>query len=316
MQAIVFDGEARYVDDYAEPQCEQGQACIAVESVGICRTDLEILQGYLGFKGVIGHEFVGTVINGPERWLGKRVTSEINCPCGVCGFCLGGLGGHCPNRSVIGIVGHDGAMAEKIVVPANNLHKVPDTISNTEAVFIEPLAAAFEILRQVDVNLANTVVLGDGKLGQLVARVLKPRAASLVIVGKHAAKLDAAEKQGIQGCLLEDFHPTGETDIVVDATGTASGFKLAMKTVRPRGTIVLKSTFAADSGINLAPIVINEITLVGSRCGPFGEAIRALASGDVDISAMVSAQYSLQQGVEAIRAAANGENLKVIVDVK
>ncbi len=316
MQAIVFDGEAKYVDNYAEPQCEEGQACIAVESVGICRTDLEILQGYMGFKGVLGHEFVGRVVDGPERWLGKRVTSEINCPCGVCGFCLGGLGGHCPNREVIGIVGHDGAMAEKIVVPVNNLHKVPETISNTEAVFIEPLAAAFEVTRQVDANHANAVVLGDGRLGQLVARVLKPRASTLVVVGKHAEKLEAAEKQGIQSCLLEDFRPTGEADIVVDATGTADGFELAMKTVRPRGTIVLKSTFTADSGINLAPIVINEVTLIGSRCGPFGEAIRALASGAVDVSAMVSAQYSLRQGVEALQAAANSENLKVIVDVK
>jgi threonine dehydrogenase-like Zn-dependent dehydrogenase len=231
-------------------------------------------------------------------------------------MCRGGLGNHCRDRTVLGISGRDGVFAEFVAVPVANLHHVPDAVGDEQAVFVEPLAAAFQITRQVRFDGdQETIVLGDGRLGQLVARVLKLFTRRLVLVGKHDAKLEAAEKQGIQTVRLERFVPGAGAAVVVDATGTADGFDTAMRTVRPRGTIVLKSTFAAAGGMNLSPLVINEVTVVGSRCGPFAQAIKALAEGKVDVAGMISRRFRLDQIVGALDAAQDSESLKVLIDV-
>jgi len=328
MQALVFDGEAKLRTDVAVPRPEAGEVLVAVRVAGVCSTDLEILKGYMDFRGVMGHEFVGEVVGVAagdrsaklKKWLHKRVVAEINCICGRCEMCRRGLSGHCTDRTVLGIDRRDGAFAEYVTVPAGNLHEVPESVSDDEAVFVEPLAAAFQVIHQVKIRRdAGVVVLGDGRLGQLVARVLKAANRRPLLVGRHAAKLEAAEKQGIQTALAEEFVARAEADFVVDATGSAGGFELAMRTVRPRGTIVLKSTFAAQTPCALgsfAPLVINEITVVGSRCGPFPEAIKALANREVDLAALLSRRFDLAQATTALRAAKDPDNIKVLIDVR
>lgn len=318
MKAIVFDCDAglRLRDDYPEPSPGPGQALVAIETVGVCSTDLEILKGYMGFSGVLGHEFVGTVIDGPDQWVSRRVVAEINCNCGTCDLCAAGLGNHCPRRSVIGIAGHDGVMAQRAVAPVANLHRLPDSLSNDQAVFVEPLAAALRIGRQVDLAGADVIVLGDGRLGQLAARAIKGPAATVLLVGKHANKLQIAADAGIDTMLLEDFAPDRSASVVVDATGSPGGFELAIRTVRPMGTVVLKSTFAADSGIDMAPVVIDEITIVGSRCGPFAPAIEALDAGAIKVTDLIGRRFDLDHGVEALAAAADERNIKVLIDVE
>jgi threonine dehydrogenase-like Zn-dependent dehydrogenase len=316
MLALCFDGKVALRTDYPMPSPARGDVLVAVRKAGICATDLEVAKGYMGFRGVMGHEFVGTVAGGSRPWKGRRVVAEINCVCGRCDLCRSGLANHCRNRTVLGMDGRHGCFAEYVAVPARNLHEVPQAVGDAEAVFIEPLAAAFQIARQVTFSPADrVVVLGDGRLAQLVVRVLKGRLKRVVMVGRHAAKLEAAEKQGVQTELVGEFVPSADADVVVEATGKAGGFELAMRTVRPRGRIVLKSTFAAAGGLNLAPLVVNEITVVGSRCGPFPDAIRALAGGEVDVSALISAEFPLSDGPAALRAAAAPENLKVLLDV-
>ncbi|HUT57665.1 MAG TPA: alcohol dehydrogenase catalytic domain-containing protein [Phycisphaerae bacterium] len=323
MRALVFDGEAHLRTDYPIPKPGTGEALVAVHLAGVCRTDLEILRGYMGFAGVMGHEFVGSVVEGPPAWKHKRVVGQINCVCGRCDMCRGGLAAHCRNRTVIGISGRDGVFADFVALPAANLHAVPETLSDEQAVFVEPLAAAFQIPRQITIDTAaELVVLGDGRLGQLVARVLKNLCRRVVLVGRHPAKLLHAEKKGIQTVLAGDFRPRAEAPVVVDATGTASGFELAMKAVRPRGTIVLKSTFAPGGAedepgppLDLAPLVINEVNVVGSRCGPFPDALAALAGGQVEVVDLISKRFSLDSGVAALEAAADGETLKVLIEV-
>jgi len=317
MLALVFDGKATLRDDWPEPSPKSGEALVAVRMAGICRTDLEVLKGYMHFRGVMGHEFVGTVLDGPRRWIDKRVVAEINCVCGKCDMCSSGLANHCRSRTVLGIDGRDGVFAERVAVPVRNLHEAPAGVDDVSAVFVEPLAAAFQVVRQVRLDRGSkVVVIGDGRLGQLVARVVKLFVARPLLVGRHEAKLEAAEKQGIETAPAEKFVAEARADVVIDASGTASGLDLAMRTVRPRGTIVLKSTFAAAGELNLAPIVINEINVVGSRCGPFADAIKALASGQVDISALVSRRFALRDGLAALEAAADPENIKILLDVK
>ena len=319
MLAMCFDGEVVMRTDYPRPRCAHGEVLVEVSKAGICSTDLEVVKGYMGFSGVMGHEFVGKAVGGSRQWSGKRVVAEINCICGKCDMCKSGLANHCRNRTVLGIDGRDGCFAEYVTVPGRNCHEVPETVSDSEAVFIEPLAAAFQLIRQVKLAQSDrVVVLGDGRLAQLIVRVLRPRLRRMVMVGRHAAKLDAAEKQGVQTILESDFVPAKNADVVVDATGSAAGFELAMRTVRPRGTIVLKSTFAVASagGVNLAPLVIDEITVVGSRCGPFPVAIAALARREVDVSALISAEFALADGPAALAAAASGKSIKVLLDVR
>ena len=318
MLAVVFDGnEAVVRDNYPKPRCRAGEVLIEVRKAGICSTDLEVVKGYMGFRGVMGHEFVGVAVGGARQFARKRVVAEINCVCRKCDMCKSGLSNHCRNRTTLGIDRRDGCFAEYVTVPARNCHVVPDTISDSEAVFIEPLAAAFQIVRQVKLTASDrVVVLGDGRLAQLVARVLRTRLKRTIMLGRHVGKLEAAEKQGVEAMLERDFVAAKDADVVVDATGSASGFELAMRAVRPRGTIVLKSTFAASGGMNLAPLVIDEVTVVGSRCGPFPDAISALAGRKVDVSALISAEFPLAEAPAALAAARSARNIKVLLDVK
>ncbi len=316
MLALCFDGKVTLRRDCPRPRPGRSEVLVAVHKAGICATDLEVVRGYMGFRGVMGHEFVGTVVGGSRAWRGKRVVAEINCICGRCDLCRSGLSDHCRNRTVLGIDGRDGCFAEYLVVPTRNLHEVPGRIGDAEAVFVEPLAAAFQVARQVKLSPTDrVVVLGDGRLGQLIVRVLKRSLRRTVMVGRHAAKLEAAEKQGVQTVLEPDFVAGADADVVVDATGSPSGLQLAMRAVRPRGTIVLKSTFAAAEGLDLAPLVVHEITVVGSRCGPFPAALQALAAGEVDVSALISAEFPLAEGPAALEAAGDADHLKVLLDV-
>ena len=317
MLALVFDGKPVLRSDYPRPTPDEGEALVAVRMAGICSTDLEVTRGYMGFRGVMGHEFVGEVVAAPGRWTGKRVVAEINCICGRCDMCTTGLSNHCRNRTVLGIDGHDGVFAEYVCLPVRNLHEVPEGVGDAEATFAEPLAAAMQVARQVKLDSATrVVVLGAGRLGQLVARVVRNVGAELLLVGAWAGKLEAAEKQGIQTASLEAFRPAAAADVVVDATGSPAGLALAMQTVRPRGTIVLKTTVAAAAGVNLAPLVVNEVTLVGSRCGPFPAALRALADGDVDVSALISRRFPLSRAPEALQAARGDDVIKILLDVQ
>ncbi len=320
MRAIVFDGRLKLTGDRQKPVPARGEALIRVAMAGICNTDIEITRGYLGFRGTIGHEFTGIVEKQggrSGRLVGKRVVGEINCGCGVCGLCLGGLEKHCPDRTTIGILGREGAFAEYMTLPVRNLHEIPDGLSDEEAVFTEPLAAAFEILEQVRIGPSDTVlILGDGKLGILCALVLKLTGARLTLAGKHPAKLGIARDQGVPVILAKDLPPGGKFDVVVEATGSAEAFETAMKLTEPRGTIVLKSTVAHGAPINLAPLVIDEITVVGSRCGPFKPALKALARGLVNVRPLISAVFPAGEAKKAFAAARRRDTLKVLLDFR
>jgi threonine dehydrogenase-like Zn-dependent dehydrogenase len=290
-------------------------ALVRVLLAGICNTDLEIVKGYMNFRGVLGHEFVGLVAEGPAQWRQQCVVADINFACATCPLCVQGLGRHCPNRTVMGILGSDGAFAEFVAVPVANLHRVPESIPPEAAVFTEPLAAAFEILEQVHVRPGTAaIVLGDGKLGLLAAQVLQEAGAHVLAVGKHADKLAILRRRGIETCLL-DQAAGASADVVVEASGSAHGFADAVRMTRPRGTLVLKSTVAEPSRLNLAPLVINEITLVGSRCGRFSPALRALEHRRIDVESLVSVRFPLHNGEEALRTAAAAGVLKVHLEI-
>jgi threonine dehydrogenase-like Zn-dependent dehydrogenase len=314
MRALVFDGTTlRSVDDHPTPAAGADEAVVRVHLAGICSTDLQILAGYMGFRGVPGHEFVGEVVDGPAGLTGRRVVGEINYACGRCETCREGLGRHCPHRRVMGILGADGAFAEFLAVPTVNLHPVPDGVTDQEAVFTEPLAAAFSILEQVPVEPgARITVLGDGKLGLLCAQVLAGTGAAVTLVGKHAANL-ALAPTGVDCVLLEDWKPEARDDCVVEATGSPSGLALAVTAVRPRGTLVLKSTVAEPHSLSLAPLVINEISVVGSRCGLFPPALSALADRSVAVAPLIDATYPLVGGVDALAHAARRGTRKVLL---
>lgn len=314
MQALHWDGQRfRLRKSYPTPPLSNHAALVRVRLAGICSTDVQICKGYMGFQGVLGHEFVGAVCEGPLELIGKRVVGEINFACGACTFCLQGLGRHCPNRRVMGILNADGSFAEYVAVPVANLHVVPEAVTDEEAVFTEPLAAAFEILEQVHLQPADAViVLGDGKLGLLCAQVLHLTGAGVTVVGKHQDKLALLQKLGVHTVLLADWRPQ-RADLVVEATGSTAGLALAIETVRPRGTLVLKSTVAESHSLSLAPLVINEVTVVGSRCGRFPPALRALAQRSVSVTPLIDKIYPLAEGVAAVRYAARPGALKVLL---
>lgn len=318
MRALVFDKSLSYDARHAEPDARDGDTLIKVRLAGICATDLEITRGYMNFTGVPGHEFVGEVVSSPNNDLvGQRVVGEINVVCGRCDLCLSGLSSHCRNRTVLGILNHGGAFAEHARLPANNLHVVPKTIDDDHAVFVEPLAAAFQVLKQLKLDGRKWVtVLGDGRLGLLVAQVLRNVGCPVRVVGKHTDKLAICEKWQIRSRLLADISPRHDQDVIVDCTGSAAGFELAMQMVRPRGTIVLKSTIAAGKALNLAPLVIDEISIIGSRCGPFREALRALAEKQVDVASLIHRRMKLEQGAEAFTLAGRPGVLKVLLAVE
>ena len=319
MKALVFDGALKFSAHEPRPEPPPGEALIRVRKAGICHTDLEITKGYKDFTGILGHEFVGVVeeINDPDqRLLGRRVVGEINCACRRpdCNFCRQGLGRHCPDRTTLGISGRNGCLAEYVTLPVVNLFEVPDAVSDETAVFVEPLAAAFEILEQVDLSPGPEVLLaGDGKLGLLINHAFSTTNARITHVGKHPEKLKLIAESGCRTLLCHEM-PDQKYDVVVEATGSISGFQFCMNHVRPRGTVVLKSTLAASPKIDLAPVVVNEITLVGSRCGRFGPALDYLAMG-VDLSHLITASYPIAEGLAAFERASAPGSLKVIVDL-
>ncbi len=314
MRAVVFDKTLRFEEHYPEPRVEPGEAKVRVHLAGICATDLHIMRGYMSFTGVPGHEMVGTVVEGSPAWTGKRVVCEINCACGTCSLCQSGLAKHCPNRTVMGILGRDGCFADFVAVPEHNLHEVPKSVSDEEAVFVEPLAAAYQVLARCPVDRRMTVsVVGSGRLGILVAQVLAATGCRLTVVGRNEKKLLLCEKKGIQGLHVRDLVPRKDRDLVVECTGSPEGLKLAMQLVRPRGTIVLKSTCAESAPLDLSPLVVDEVTLVGNRCGPFPEAIHALARQAVEVRSMISRTYPPDRAVEAFAAAADPDNLKILL---
>jgi len=314
MRALHFDGVRARVVDRDDPVPGADEALVRVHLAGICRTDLELCRGYLGFRGVLGHEFVGRVVEGPPEWRDQRVVGEINFACGSCALCRSGLARHCAARDVMGILRADGAFAELVRVPIANLHPVPAGVPDELAVFTEPLAAAFEILEQVRVEPGiDCIVLGDGKLGLLAAQVLHAAGADVLAVGRHPAKLEVLRRRGIHTRLASDA-ALGPASLVVEATGSALGFARAVAALRPRGTLVLKSTHAEQASVDLAPLVIHELHVIGSRCGPFPPALLALETNAIDVRSLIHARFPLARAEEALRMAAEPGVLKVLIE--
>jgi threonine dehydrogenase-like Zn-dependent dehydrogenase len=314
MHALNWNGQTlTFESSYPTPRTSENVALVRVRLAGICSTDLQIFKGYMNFRGVPGHEFVGEVAEGPADLQGKRVVGEINFACRNCEMCARDLGRHCPNRKVMGIFGADGSFAEYVAVPAANLRIVPKNVSDEEAVFTEPLAAAFEILDQIQLDSGDDVlVMGDGKLGILCAQVLKLTGARVTVLGKHGEKLALVKKTGVRTILLSDWKPR-LFDVVVEATGSESGLKLAMSAARPRGALILKSTIAGDHNVSLAPLVINEITVIGSRCGLFEPALQALAEKTVSVIPLIEKIYPLAEGPDAVIGATKPAARKILL---
>jgi threonine dehydrogenase-like Zn-dependent dehydrogenase len=314
MRAIVLDDRVTVQQARPSPTPGDGEVLVRVHRAGICETDLQLIKGYMGFRGVLGHEFVGVAESGP--FAGRRVVGEINCACWTCETCRKGLNTHCPNRTVIGILNHDGAFADLIAVPQRNLHEVPDSVPDDIAVFTEPVAAALQIPAQVSIRSTDRViVLGDGRLGNLCAQVLARLSNHVTVVGKHRQKLALLQTLGLATALVSDPIDERSADIVVDCTGSETGLPAALRLVRPRGTIVLKTTVAGTQTLAWAPLVIDEVALIGSRCGPFDRALDALDRGEVSVTPLISERYELGQGIEALERAQSKSVLKVLLNV-
>jgi len=313
MRALLLDRQPILRGDYPDPTPAPGESIVRVRMAGICGTDLELARGYMSYRGVPGHEFVGEVVDtGAGALAGRRMVGEINAACGRCAWCLDGLGRHCPDRTVLGIAGRDGAFAEYLRLPDENLIALPDSVSDEVGVFVEPVAAIYEIFEQTRLRRDHQIaVLGDGRLGALAAIVLRAEGYAPVLAGHHREKLDRLTALGLE-VQLEDSLDAG-FDVVVDCTGQSAGLNRALALVRPRGTVILKSTAAAGATLNLAQAVINEITIVGSRCGPFAPAITALASGKVDPRPLVSGIFALEDAQAAFAAAGRSPNFKVLL---
>ena len=314
MKATYFDGKQIILDEnFPDPQSDE--TLVRVNLAGICGTDLEILDGYMEYTGILGHEFVGTVEKSRNpTMVGKRVVGEINAGCGKCNSCMNGIQRHCPSRTVLGILKRDGAFAEFLSLPEKNLHVIPDSISNEQAVFVEPLAAAFEIKEQVSLKPEwNVAVVGDGRLAQLIIQVIKLTCSNITCFGKHESKLEGLVQSGIK--IKIGIESTDEKlfDLVVEATGSNSGFVDTMKLVKPRGIVILKSTIASRENLDLTPTIINEITLIGSRCGLFKPAIDALASGIISVNSMIDSTFPLEKFEDAIVHAKKPNTLKVFL---
>lgn len=315
MRALVFNKTLSFQPRHSEPAVNDGDTLVRVLQAGICGTDLQILKGFMKFTGIPGHEFVGEVVDSPEKDLvGQRVVGEVDIVCGRCDLCLSGLSSHCRNRTALGLLNHDGCFADALRLPAMNLHVVPKNVDNDQAVFVEPLAAAFQILKQIQLDGRKWVtILGDGRLGLLCAQVLRNAGCPVRVVGKHPDKLGLCEKWGVRSRLLADIFPRHDQDVVVDCTGDPGGMQLAMQVVRPRGTIVAKTLTAADQPINLTPLVTDELQIVGSRGGPFREAIKALSEKTVDVISLISKRMKIEQGLEAMEFAVRADVLKVLI---
>lgn len=316
MKALRFENGRLSLDEIEKPS-SVGEALVRVSLSGICNTDLEIVRGYAGFHGTIGHEFVGMVESANEQNLvGKRVVGEINAGCGRCVRCSAGDPRHCPSRTVLGIVGRDGAHAEYLSLPSRNLLEVPSRVSDRQAVFVEPLAAAVGIGDQVTIEEETRIaVIGDGKLGLLCSMALSLKTQYVTAVGKHQNKLAILAKYGIRTVLLPDLSPesNGTFDVVVEASGSESGFATALDLVQPRGKLVLKSTFHGTPTWAASRVVVDEITIIGSRCGRFAPALQILESGAIDVEDLIDDEMPLSEGVRAMEQAAEKGVLKVLL---
>ncbi len=314
MRAVVFDSRMHFTPDAPLRDPRGNEILVDVLQAGICETDLQLCHGYMGFHGILGHEFVGIARTG--RFAGQRVVGEINCPCHNCDTCHRGLTSHCLHRTVVGILNHDGAFADTVLIPETNLHAVPDHISTETAVFVEPLAAACRIPQQIPMNGQYVTVLGDGRLGNLCAQVLQHHGCHVQVVGKHQPKLNLLRDLGIPGMLLSELAPARSSDLVVDCTGSPTGLTTALQLVRPCGTIILKTTVAATQTLHMAPFVIDEITLLGSRCGPFADALQLLSTGAIAVAPLLSASYPLEDAEIAFTHAARKDTLKVLLNIR
>lgn len=317
MKALRFIENELKLEEIAPPSVEN-EALVRVIRSGICNTDVEIVRGYNNFSGTIGHEFVGIVERADDasELVGKRVVGEINAGCGVCDQCVNVDSRHCPHRTVLGIDRRDGAHAEFLTLPSRNLFVVPDNVSDDQAIFTEPLAAAYGILEQVSLTDEMCVaVIGDGKLGLLCALSLAPQSKNISIIGKHREKLAIAEAHNVKGILLEDVDASMDRtfDVVIESSGSEAGFETALDLLKPRGKMVLKSTFNGRASVEMWRIVVDEITIVGSRCGRFAPALELLAQGNIKVESMISAEYPLEKGVEAMQKATEKGVLKVVL---
>jgi alcohol dehydrogenase len=316
MLALSFDGQPQ-LQEVPRPAPGDGEVLIRVHLAGICRTDLEVLKGYHGFQGIMGHEFVGQVA-GPEAspWLGQRVVGEINLGCGACNLCRRGLAGHCRTRRVLGLKDHDGVFAPYLSLPAANLHAVPPEVPDVFAVFTEPLAAALRVLEAAPVSpAARVLIVGDGSLGLQISWVLALSGAEVHLAGHHPGQLALARPRGVATFLSADL-PAGDYDIVVEASGSPTGLELALARVRPRGTVVIKSTYVGRYPLDPAALVVPEVSLVGCRCGPFAGALRLLRDGRIDPRPLIHRTFPLSRGLEALAWAQRPGVLKVLIDCR
>ncbi|MBM4289888.1 MAG: zinc-binding dehydrogenase [Deltaproteobacteria bacterium] len=315
MLALCFDDSLK-LKEVPLPRPEAGEALIRVRLAGICQTDINVTRGYKGFQGILGHEFVGQVVAAPvPEWVGRRVVGEINLSCGRCPRCLQGLKRHCRDRRILGLHDKDGALAEYITLPLANLHPVPASVPDAFAVFTEPLAAALEILEQSHITPdARVLIVGDGKLGLLVALVLRLNGCDLHLVGRHPEKMDLVVARGVRTHLAESLLER-DFDVVVEASGSPEGWQTALSAVRPRGLVVAKSTYHEPLPFNPTALVVPEINVSGSRCGPFAPALRLLARRLINPKKLISRVYPLSQAVEACHYAAQRGVLKVLVEM-
>ncbi len=317
MRGLVLEQGLSLRTDRPKPTPKPEEAIIQVLQAGICSTDLHMMKGYMEFQGIIGHEFVGVVDHAPEHsaLVGKRVVGEINAACRACQTCLKGNPTHCPNRTTLGIMGRDGAFADYLSLPIENLYTLPDEISNEQAVFIEPLAAACEIPQLVNIKPKDRViVIGDGKLGLLCAQMLALTGCHITLLGRHSERHTWLIPKGLVVTSNIQEIPRG-ADVIVEATGSPEGLSMATKLIRPRGTIILKSTYHGEVSVNMTELVINEISVIGSRCGPFAPALRLLAGGMIEVEPLIHTRYSFDDGIEAMEQAAQPGTLKVLLNM-
>jgi len=320
MKALIFDEKLKFVDDYEKPSPKDDEVLIKTIAAGICNTDFEITKGYMGYKGVLGHEFVGIVVaagkNADKNIIGKRVVGEINCACESCSWCAKGLQRHCPNRSTLGIYQKDGCFSEYFTLPYKNIFEVPKNVDDYTATFTEPLAAAYEIFEQVHIKPNSRVALvGDGKLGLCISLVLKAMNVNCIHIGKHENKLQISKNAGNRTMLLSELTDEYKKsfDIVIEATGSTGGFETSVSLTKPRGTLVLKSTIAAREGLNLASIVVDEITVIGSRCGRFEPVLNLLKDEKINVKPLIEAVYDVEDFVLAFERNSKKDTLKVLV---
>ena len=313
MNALWLESNHISVREVPQP-CKPGEALIKIRRAGICSTDLELVKGYYPYTGILGHEFVGEVMEAEDAsWIGQRVVGEINAVCGQCEQCLNGRSTHCENRTVLGIVNRDGTFAEFTQLPMPNLHRVPESVPDEMAVFTEPLAAALEIQQQVQIKPTDRVLLiGAGRLGQLIAQTLALTGCDLHVMARHAHQQDLLKRREIKIIGEEEIQPW-RWDIVIEATGSPGGFAIARKAIRPRGKLVMKSTYRGDLSVNFSSLVVDEINIVGSRCGPFGPALRLMASRQVDPTVLIADEFKLRDALEAFERAAQPGVLKVLI---